>query len=172
MKTFAEFSPTSLDPKGLGLPSKQDWLVLESCSRDRDSGPRVQSNFHMALKILGGEGPNVSVHRFGHWGPGWIEIILVRPEEWCEGRLVQTAAAKEAEDIEIALADYPVLDYVDCGEREQEEADTTWRTCYRDKQRIDYIRDHRKDFSFRSFAELLGCARGKRFMGNTSMMLD
>lgn len=110
MQTYGEFRPTSLDPAGLGLDDQQHWLVLPT-SRTRDSDELAESNFATALEILGGEGEDVEVHRFGHWGPGWFEIIIVRPD---------TDAAAEAASIECALADYPVLDDEDYSRREWE----------------------------------------------------
>lgn len=101
MQTYSEYRPTSFDASGLGLEDQQDWLVLDLI-QTRDSGPLELSNFEKALESLGGEGDDVEVHRFGHWGPGWFEIILINPEK---EKLVSIA-----EDIERALADYPVLD--------------------------------------------------------------
>lgn len=50
-------------------------------------------------------------HQFNHWGPGWFEIIVVRPG---------SAAHREAQAIAAALSDYPVLDESDFSEREHE----------------------------------------------------
>jgi hypothetical protein len=121
MQRYSEYQPTGFDPKGLALDDKQDWLVLP-CGRNRDSGVRQESNFHCALAMLGGEswsgdGGNVEVHRFGHWACGWFEIIIVRPD---------TKEAKEAESIECALADYPVLDDSDVSDREHEAEWEAW----------------------------------------------
>ena len=114
MRTYSEFQPTGFDPRGLGLEDQQDWLVLP-CGRNRDSGPLDESNFHSALKSLGGESETVEVHRFGHWACGWFEIIVVHPDR-----------ASEAEKIEGALADYPVLDDSDYSEREWDVITESW----------------------------------------------
>ncbi len=162
MQTYKQFKPTGFDCKGLGLEDRQDWLV--SLSRNRDSDTLTESNFAVALDTMGGESDTVEVHRFGHWACEWFEIILV-----CPG----TSAAKEAEEIEAALADYPVLDDTDFSEREQAEADQTWANCYSNTQRIAYIRNaSRGQFEFRSFADLMGCVRGKYFAGYASDLLS
>lgn len=100
MQTFSEFQPTVFDPKGVFLKNQSDWLVL-SATRNRDSGVLPNSNFDKALEMLGGEGKNVEVKRFGHWGHGWFEVIIVRPG---------TAEADTAEEIEACLEEYPTLD--------------------------------------------------------------
>lgn len=114
MQTYAEYRPTGFDAAGLGLPDRQDWIVCPVI-QTRDSGPLDASNFDAAVKILGGESDTVEVHRFGHWGPGWSEIILVSPER-----------AGEVEELESALENHPVLDEDDLSEREHEEYMESW----------------------------------------------
>jgi hypothetical protein len=162
MKTYRQFQPTGFDSRGLGLPDRQEWLVLP-CARSRDSDCLTESNFHSALKSLGGEGDDVEVHRFGHWGPGWFEIILVRPG---------SPAEREANDIEAALSDYPVLDDSDFSDREHEAATEVWAHCYSTEGRIEYVRKHRSDMSFHGFADMLGCVRGKFFAGSPAELLS
>jgi len=114
MRTYSEFRPTGFDAKGAFLPDQQDWLVVP-VSQTRDSGPFEESNFAVALKILGGESDTVEVHRFGHWGPGWFEIIIVHPD-----------LRAAVEDIEASLENYPVLDDEDFSEREWNKASEYW----------------------------------------------
>lgn len=57
------------------------------------------------------ETSDFETHRFGHWGPGWFEVIVVRPESACH---------REAQAIAAALSDYPVLDESDYSRREYE----------------------------------------------------
>lgn len=161
MKPYKEHRPTQFDSH-IELENREDWLVLP-VSRTRDSGPFSNSNFEMALKLLGGESDEVEVHRFGHWGPGWYEIILVKPD---------AKAEKEARDIETALANYPVLDDNDYSDRLQEDANETWKNCYNDKSRLEYIRDHRSQFEFHNLSALMGCVRGKFFAGYASELVD
>jgi hypothetical protein len=160
MKPYKDWSPTYNDTKGLGCDDRQDWLVL-GVMRTRDSGPLDESNFASALKSLGGESDTIEVHRFGHWGPGWFEIILLHPSR-----------ERDGDEIEGALADYPVLDDSDHSEREQEAANETWRHCYSTAARIEYIRKHRRQFEFRSLADMLGCVRGKYFAGYASELIN
>lgn len=103
MITYGEFRPSPFDTRGIGLSDRQDWLVAP-VGQNRDSEALPRSNFFTAVKLFeekDEEGDDFEVHRFGHWGPGWFELILVRPGSEC---------AKVAEEIEAALADYPVLD--------------------------------------------------------------
>jgi hypothetical protein len=70
----------------------------------------------MALEILGGESETCEVHRFGHWGPGWFEIIILHPDR-----------ESEADEIEGALANYPVLSDDDFSGLESEETFEAWQ---------------------------------------------
>lgn len=115
MKKFKDFQPTAMDSKGVGSEGQEDWLVLPT-SRTRDTGPIEESNFAAALERLGGKSDTVQVHRFGHWGPGWFEIIVVHPSR-----------ESEAEEIEKSLENYPVLDEDDMSRRETEEAWEDWK---------------------------------------------
>ena len=112
MQQYKEFQPTCFDFRGIGLEDRQDWYVAP-VSQTRDSEALELSNFAVVLKSLeeADTGEDVEVHRFGHWGPGWFEIILVRPD---------TPAYKEAQDWEAALADYPVADDMHYSELECE----------------------------------------------------
>ena len=117
MQTYAKHQPTGFDSTGAFLPEQQHWLVAPVC-QTRDSGPLDQSNFACFLAAVGGESETVEVHRFGHWGPGWYEIIIIDP--------TNEKAMREAEECEAALADYPVLDESDYSEREYNLAADYW----------------------------------------------
>ena len=119
MQTYSSFQPTGFDAKGLHADSLDigSWLVLP-CSQTRDSGTLDRSNFACALNELGGESDDVQVHRFGHWGPGWFELILVRPD---------SPAAAIAEEIEASLENYPVLSDDHHSELEYTEACENWQ---------------------------------------------
>jgi hypothetical protein len=150
-----------------------DWLVLD-ISHNRDSDCLAESNFYTALKRLGGGSHyrrNIDVNdgefdvaeiEFNHWVCGWVGHILVRPN---------TTAQKIAEELEEAIADYPILDDDDFSYREMKEANITWEVCFNIQDRIKYIREHRQDFDFRSFGDLMGCVRGKFFGGCASELL-
>jgi hypothetical protein len=129
---YRDFRPTGFDAPGLGLPDSQDWFVVP-VMQSRDSNVLEESNFASALQALGGESDTVEVHRFGHWGPGWFEIILVAPG---------TPQVATAEDIDRALADYPVLDEMDYSNREFERAAQCWEH-FSLRDRIDACRRFR-----------------------------
>jgi hypothetical protein len=110
---YGDFRPTGFD-QHIALDDREDWIVVP-CMRIRDSGTLDESNFASALESLGGESDTIEVHRFGHWGPGWFEIILAHPSR-----------KSEVDDIEAALESYPVLDEEDLSERECEAEDAAW----------------------------------------------
>lgn len=118
MQTYAKYSPTAFDHKGAFLDDRQDWFVVP-VGRNRDSGPYAESNFAAALELLGGESDDVEVHHFNHWGPGWLEIIIVRPG---------SEAQVKAEDIERRLENYPLLNEEDCFNREYEDFLSSWQS--------------------------------------------
>lgn len=119
MQKFSEFQPTTFDCKGLGSDGQENWLVLP-CSQTRDSECVDRSNFETAVSMLGGESDSVQVHHFGHWGPGWFEIIVIDPND--------ATTLKIAENIESSLADYPVLDEQDLSEKEIENENQCWES--------------------------------------------
>lgn len=117
MQTYSTYRPTPYDLAGLALPDQQHWLVLPVI-QTRDSDALEQSNFAAALERLGGESDTVEVHRFGHWGPGWFEIVIVNPTD--------ARAVSIAEGIEQALGLYPVLSEDDLSRREYAEYEQAW----------------------------------------------
>jgi len=58
------------------ITDRDDWFIL-TVAHTRDSGFMEESNWRVALDRLGGESDTVEVVRFSHWGPGWVERILV-----------------------------------------------------------------------------------------------
>jgi hypothetical protein len=140
---------------------EDSWLVVMGWNRDSDI--LSESNRNAALKILGGESDTVQIFRFGHWACGWIEYLCVQAGTMSETR---------GENIQDALSDYPVLDEHDFSERERDEADRVWKECYRDSDRVQYIRDHRSQFEFHDYADMLGCARGRYFAGYASELIS
>lgn len=92
-------------------PDLSEWC--QGPGRSRDSEILAESNFEAALERLGGEQPGeVEVHRFGHWGCGWFETIMVNPRN--------LKAIRELKAIYVALEHYPVLDDSEYSEREYE----------------------------------------------------
>lgn len=118
LQRYGDYRPTQFDASGASMLSERaDWLVAP-LTRTRDSGPLEESNFASALVALGGESETIEVHRFGHWGPGWYEIILINATD--------LARVKEGEDIEAGLEDYPVIDEMDLSERERAAYTQAW----------------------------------------------
>ncbi len=65
----------------------------------------------------------------------------------------------------------PVVDEEHLSRVKQEDADLTWRDGFRVEDRVAYIRQHRQQFEFDGFADLLGCVRGSYFRGQASELL-
>lgn len=143
MQRYKDHSPTQFDTKGLCADrmgfdeddsNRAEWFVLPVI-QTRDSGPFEVSNFTAAENmLLAGDpkGCDHENHRFGHWGPGWFEILIVRPGTWCE---------TEGACIEASLENYPLLDEDDFSEREWEGACEIWRVCYNLRERIKLCAD-------------------------------
>jgi hypothetical protein len=156
MRTYGEFRPTGFDQAGLGLDDRQDWLVAP-VGTNRDADVVTRSNWEVVTADIREAGAEAQeIHRFGHWGPGWFEICLVRPG---------SGAAECARDWEAALADYPVASDDHLSELAMQEANEAWQH-ERTRDRLEYIRRNRSEFEFRCFSDLLSCARGKYFAGD------
>lgn len=134
-----------------------DWYMV--VGRSRDSDPLEESNFATALKQLGGESETVQVMRVGHWACGWIEEIMVHPSD--------TVAVAKAQEIKDSLEEYPVLDEQDFSEREYEAALETWENCFTQRQRIEFMRKHERDFHWRDLASMISDSRGRSYHGDT-----
>lgn len=145
MIRYKDWSPTQFDSKGLNLPDQQDWFVAP-VMQTRHSGPLDKSNFEAAHQLLckaarrpfsaieeEEEQDRIEIHRFGHWGPRWIEILLVHP-----------SLEDTVQELEECLENYPVLDEEDYSRREQEEYQEGWNS-YGYK---DFIRAMQKAFCF------------------------
>lgn len=113
---------------------------------------------------MGGESEDIQIHRFGHWANGWFEIVLINP--------AMPELVALAEKLESRLENYPVLDENDLSKREYDEANEVWRNCYRERERIAYIRRYRSQFEFSSFSDMLGCVRGNYFAGYASELIN
>lgn len=159
MQTYGEFRPTQFDSRGLGLADQQNWLVAP-VGQTRDSQSLERANFDATLRCLGGESETVQVHRFGHWGPGWFEIILIDPSD--------TAKAQTAQEIEDALSDYPVVDDSLYSEYEWEECAQVWENCYSATERIEYFRRH--SYTCNDFKDLLQAIRGGSWYHAANML--
>jgi hypothetical protein len=150
-----------------------EWLV--ACATTRDADCLGRSNWRCFIKLLNGTGTegakgsqeineNVAIEEASHWACGWVQYLIINPAA------VELVALAEA--TREKLEDYPVIDEQDWSELETEEANDVWRDCYRPKERIKYIKEHRGQFEFRGLADLLGCVRGKYFAGYASELLN
>lgn len=171
MLQYKSFTPTVYDHH-ITLSDREEWFVLP-CFRKRDSTCLEASNFAAALKLLAERPMNskdpvennpdqgFEMHQFEHWAIGWYEIILVRPK---------SLALSIADEIEKKLADHPVLDEDDLYEREMKAANEKWKSASTG-ERLAYIREHRSQFEFHTFADMLSCVRGNYFAGDASELL-
>lgn len=131
--------------------------------QSRDSSALERSNFKVMLKELGGESDTVVVVREGHWAVGWVEWIAIHQDD--------EKSLKVADELAASLEDYPVLSDDAFSEEEDEEAQQIWTNCYNDRDRVEYLRNHRDQFDFHSMSEVLAVARGRYFNGYASELL-
>ena len=112
METYSKFRPTQYDHH-ITVDEQENWLVAP-VSTNRDADMLAESNWETFLaglkKFKAYE--DYQVHNFGHWGPGWFEIVLLNPEN---KKLIAYA-----ESVELALAKYPLLDEADYSNRQWE----------------------------------------------------
>lgn len=123
LQRYRNHSPTQFDNNIAlrdGYEEQNEWLIAP-CSQTRDSDALARSNFIEQLAQLKDEAnsDDYEVHRFGHWGPGWYEIVLVRPG---------SKAEKVALEIAGALEQYPVLNDEAFSELELEGAEEAWES--------------------------------------------
>jgi hypothetical protein len=151
----------------------EGWFVF--LGRSRDSDDLTESNFETAWAELqklpavevaddGEEMNGLQQVRENHWAVGWVEWIAIHQ--------TNEAALRAADEMAGRLESYPVLDEDDWSRREDESAQRIWRDCYDAKDRVAYIREHRRQFEFASFSDLLGCVRGKYFAGYPSELIQ
>lgn len=93
---YKDFRPTGFD-RHIEVDEIENYVVVYQ--RNRDSSILENCNFESILDSFGGESEQVQVHRFGHWGCGWFELLLVHP-----------ALGKEAAEVACAMDGYPVFD--------------------------------------------------------------
>lgn len=140
--------------------------------RTRDSDALERANFDAGLKALGGERnaedeaetPLVLIVRENHWAVGWVEWIAIHESAADDLRL--------ADSIREKLDNYLVVDEELFSQYETEEANDTWKNCYRPAERVEYIRKHRSQFEFQGFTDMLSCIRGNYFAGYASELLN
>lgn len=151
---YDTWAPTPFDTKGLcsgDIPA--DWRVLPT-SQTRDSECLSRSNFDTVLELLASVNEDSwRVDRFGHWGPGWFEVILISPAD--------EQALEIAGNIVARLENYPSLDDDKLSEMELDEARESWRNWYPPEERADLIREHSREAHWRTFAGLRAALKGE-----------
>jgi hypothetical protein len=109
----------------------------------RDSDILDQSNFHVALDLLGGESDTVIVERCSHWACGWFERILVNRSD--------ADAVSVLTEITERIERYPVLDESDYYDRERDASDADFE-CYKNKFRSNVEKAFGKEI-FKGFSD-------------------
>lgn len=140
---------------------------------NRDSDALTRSNARVTAKALApyldGDKGDVRDESSSHWAVGHVDGFAIRVYD-ANGAV--TPAFTAYAELVLATEDYPVLDDDDFSREEEEEANQVWTNCYNDSDRLEYIRDHRSQFEFHSFADMLGCVRGTYFSGYASELLS
>jgi hypothetical protein len=154
------------------LSHPEQYAIVYLSNRDSDALDRANEEaIHKALRRFIADvedGGSCWTESHNHWAVGHVDGIVIRCVD-ANGNA--TGAFRELHRLAMDLQAYPVLDENRFSEIEQEDADLTWKNCYSDKNRLEYIRQHRDDFEFRSFVDMLGCVRGKYFAGSASKLL-
>lgn len=145
-------------------------------SRNRESDCITESNFRTALRMLeklpppalefdaeGEEQVTRFAVRESHWAVGWVEWVCIHQDD--------TEALKLADSVMQRLESYPVLSDEDLSDLEHEEAQRIWHDCYNEKERVEYIREHRSQFEFADWRDLRQCIRGAYFCGYASELI-
>ena len=156
-------NPTAFDSRSnyMGQTPEKDLYVL--LGRNRESDLLTESNWDCALERVGGESETVEIVRFGHWACGWIEYLCVRAE---------SEAYKIAEEIDMELENYPVLDEDELSEREDNEAQRQWKEFYNVTERVAYVRDNPDQFDFVNYKDMFQCISGEYFCGYASELIN
>lgn len=135
---MARFAPEHLElwtkADNYGGRDWSDWYVVET--RHRDSDRLSESNWDSAFAILDAAARRlgerrctltddghpvrcIEVARANHWAVGWCEALCVHKDS-------PPSILRAADDIRRRLADYPVLDESDYGQREFDYAAQQW----------------------------------------------
>ena len=105
---------------------------IEAMAEARGFSLRWYDGQYVFDKMMDAAGVDYEIHRFGHWGPGWFEIMLVEPNE---------AGEKLVNDTIGALANYPVLDDELFSELENEAREADWND-YGRQEFLAGLREH------------------------------
>lgn len=122
MITYKTFRPSQFDSHINFDDDREDWLV-GPCSHNRDSDILTEANwkaFGQAMweaREVDAEESDYEEHRFGHWGNGWFEIVLIRPG---------SRAEKKALEVEKWLENHSIIDADLYSDMENEEVCKYW----------------------------------------------
>lgn len=142
---------------------------------NRDANALTRSNARVIAKALSpwtgwiNDGADVSTESASHWACGHIDGFAIRVYD-ATGAV--TPAFTAYAELALAIEEYSILDETDFSNEEEEEANQVWANCYDPADRIEYIRAHRSQFEFRSFADMLGSVRGTYFGGYASELIS
>jgi hypothetical protein len=126
-----------------------DWLQV--LGQTRDSGTLDRANFKAALNILIAiDADSVGVERAGHWACGWVETIIIDPDN--------AAIVKSAQAILDAMENYPIVNEELFSEMEWEETVETWENMGASK-RIALAKYERSRYHWLGKANILRYAR-------------
>lgn len=171
---MSEFIPETLElwelPSHYFGAEWEGWYVF--LFRNRDSSIMETMNFDIAferlkkvfnseLSIDGME--SVQIIRESHWAVGWIEWIAIHSSD--------IEALKEADKINKKLESYPCLNDDKLSELEDKEAQRVWKENYNNEERLEYIREHRNQFEFYNYSDLISNVRGNSFCGYASELI-
>ena len=141
-----------------------DWYdYFVGLSQHRDSDCLDRSNFSECLENLGEESDTVIVVRESHFLVGWVEWIAIHESD--------AVALQAMRDMLKMLDQYPVLNEEHFCELEAEEANETWKNCFNEEERINYIREYRDQFYFADWSDLREVVRGEYFNGYASELI-
>ena len=133
VQTVAEWAPSHFDRRVgsfSGMAYRRDWIVVPVI-QTRDSGLLDRCNFIAVTKFLEAEKAEFETHRFGHWGPGWYEILIVSPEHKIR-----------AQEVSEAFVNYPIFNDDLYSEMQWEATQECW-AALSIRDRIELIkRDH------------------------------
>jgi hypothetical protein len=139
----------------------------------RDSDVTDRANAEALRRFLASDPSLEGEYRFtecSHWAVGHVTHVSFHAYDSDKRptRIARILAAwfKYLRD------EYPIADDDLHSEMEREEANEIWAHCFSEKERIEYIRKHRYQFEFHTFADMLSCIRGKHFAGYASELIN
>ena len=163
IEEFLKFDPLFKEMKELRWTQPDDYRgrtyeqYYRGPTRTRDSDPLTESNFNTSLEMLGGENRDgaderseyygdVIVEHWTHWGPGWVEQILVHYKAKDKIQILK--------DIKDRMENYPVLDEEDFSQREWDQYEEDYDNWARDAA-ITHISRKYYDKDSETFEEIL-----------------